>query len=192
MERNLVITSLFTDGSRQIGPWTIGPGTVGPRTTGPRTIGPRGPVVRGPICHFLGADSWAPDSWAPGQLGPGQLGPRARLSGAQLSALKKWQIGPRTVGPNLSRTFARAVSPRRPGNMNCQGCSWALKGLGHDEIAQIWEMGKRGGILWDPNHQGAPNFLGPSLKRATQGLNSNIKCPLGGFGIMRMRTMKEH
>ena len=47
--------------------------------------------------------NWAPGPGCPepncpplksGKLGPGQLGP-----GAQLSALKKWQIGPRTVGP---------------------------------------------------------------------------------------------
>ena len=52
--------------------------------------------------------TWAPDScasgpnfppWKSGKFGPGQLGPRVRLSGAQLSALKKWQIGPQTVGP---------------------------------------------------------------------------------------------
>ena len=36
-----------------------------------------------------------------GQLGPGRLGPGARLSRAQLSTLKKWQIGPRTVGPQI-------------------------------------------------------------------------------------------
>ena len=29
----------------------------------------------------------------------GKLGPGAQLSGAQLSTPKKWQIGPRTVGP---------------------------------------------------------------------------------------------
>ena len=32
-------------------------------------------------------------------MGPGQLGLGAQFSGAQLFALKKWQIGPRTVRP---------------------------------------------------------------------------------------------
>ena len=35
----------------------------------------------------------------PGQLGPGQLGPGQLGPGAQLSALKKWTVGPRTVRP---------------------------------------------------------------------------------------------
>ena len=43
-----------------------------------------GPNYPGPNCP----------PWKSGKLGPGQLGP-----GARLSVLKKWQIGPRTVGP---------------------------------------------------------------------------------------------
>ena len=35
----------------------------------------------------------------PGQLGPRQLGPGQLGPGAKLSALKKWQIRPRTAGP---------------------------------------------------------------------------------------------
>ena len=45
---------------------------------------PQGQTVRGPIVH---------------PKKNGQLGPGAQQSGAQLSAPKKWTIGPRTVGP---------------------------------------------------------------------------------------------
>ena len=42
---------------------------------------------------------------------PGQLGPWAQLSGAKLSALRKWTIGPRTVGPQLSASKNRQLGP---------------------------------------------------------------------------------
>ena len=35
-----------------------------------------------------------PGQSGPGQLGPGQLGPGQLGPGAQLSALKKWTVGP--------------------------------------------------------------------------------------------------
>ena len=84
-------------------------GRLGPGQSGPGQLGP-GARLSG---AQLSAANWAPDNRAPGpncpgpncpppksgKLGPGQSGPGAQLSGAQLSAPQKWQIGPRTVGP---------------------------------------------------------------------------------------------
>ena len=43
-----------------------------------------------------------------GKLGPGQLGP-----GAQLSASKKWQIGPRTTGPWGPTQLSQLSTPKK-------------------------------------------------------------------------------
>ena len=52
------------------------------------------------------------------KLGPGQLGPWAQLSRAQLSAPKKWQIGPCTV-------WARGLVVREPTVSHEKVANWA-------------------------------------------------------------------
>ena len=59
---------------------------------------PRAQLSGAQLSTLKKVESWAPGPNCPppksGQLGPGQLGP-----GAQLSALKKWTVGPQTVRP---------------------------------------------------------------------------------------------
>ena len=81
----------------QLGPGQSGPGHLGPNCPGPncpgpncppresgklgsRTVVPQGPNVRGPTVRPEKVVSWD----------PGQLCPRAQMSGAQLSAPRKW------------------------------------------------------------------------------------------------------
>ena len=66
--------------------------------------------ITGPNCP--GPNCPPPKS---GKLGPRQLGPGGQLSRAQLSTSKKWQIGPRTVGPRKC-TIPKTNKPSKKQN----------------------------------------------------------------------------
>ena len=161
------------------------------RTIGPRTVGLRGSSVRGPTVHFLKRTAGPnnPRSNCP-PLKNGQLGPGAQLSGAQLSALKKWTFGPRgptVLGPKCLEPLFVALCYIHGGSftLKCSAGPWVLA-VGLDERMGL----PRAGWLWDlvtpltllpPTSSLSSTPFPPVSSSTVSSSSSSSLLPLGGL-----------